>query len=614
MMRRKLIAGLITCASMVSPAVHADDSIKFNQVFAVGDSLSDGGTFGGRFTNANPTSRTWVETLATQLGLNLVPNFSYVPGAPSGGTNYAQGGARVNSSSGTPAPLSAVSQVNQLLAQHPTLGANDLVVVWVGANDVNAQAAAVAGGLTPQAAVAAMVGNAQTLIAQVDRLKAAGAKYVVVALLPDLARTPAGIASGPAAAGLLSALSTSYNAALAQALPGRGVVVVNTDKLLADVIANPTRYGFSATPLAGLICGNTIGAALGCTFSNPNKYLFADPIHPSAEAQTIFGLVADAGLKAVAMAGSLAVAPTVAIRQHALGLEGRMSIGALTNGFGSVRPLGNTQVFGGAEGGLFDAKGYQVQPSLAAKTEKVTIGGDRMIAGNALVGGVLAYTHGTNNFGDNSGDFANNVTLGTIYTTIALSPSIYVNASASYGTIDYSHFNRYIALPTTTLTATSSPSGNYHSVRVGGGMVYNIGSWTGGPYAAYTDDRTKIGAFTESDGPASLAFGDIDYHSTRATLGFQATAAAPADAWRPIVRASIDHDLKSSDLLVPMGPDSSSLAAVAAPRPQRTTWSTTFGMARYGSDHSVWSVQLGLGGTKDELIGKTIGVSYRQGF
>jgi outer membrane lipase/esterase len=100
---------------------------------------------------------------------------------------------------------------------------------------------------------------ATQLLAQIDRLKAAGAQNIVVITVPNLGVTPQaqiiedGSVSGTPAPGsiaLLTALSDSFNNTLTSAAASKGAVIVDSNKLLSAVIANPARYGFtSPTPL-----------------------------------------------------------------------------------------------------------------------------------------------------------------------------------------------------------------------------------------------------------------------------------------------------------------------------------------------------------------------------
>ncbi len=179
------------------------DELRFDDVFIIGDSLSDAGTYSQSIiaagmgalpvinykflTNApDGSSLTYGEVLGNSLGLNLGPNvYSAVPLAGQGevalgGTIYAEGGSRVTSPEGTAFnPAAGVTtrslseQVDRLLTNTPKLGENDLVILWGGANDVFAQAASVDNAtITPQVAVANMAQAATDLVGLVDRVKA----------------------------------------------------------------------------------------------------------------------------------------------------------------------------------------------------------------------------------------------------------------------------------------------------------------------------------------------------------------------------------------------------------------------------------------------------------
>lgn len=648
--------GAIALASSIAfSSVAMAETVQFNRVFALGDSLTDGGAYsnparlgliGAGVTNApaiqyrfldnqpDGSSRTWAEVLAGQLGINLTPNM--INPTATGGTNYAQGGTRVTSPLGIGyAPqngittLSMVAQVDRLLTEYPTLNKNDLVILWAGANDGFVQFGGVSQGVPLNTALTQMATEANALGAQVDRLKAAGAKYIVVAMVPDLANTPFGAlfsAQGPQgqqAAAVLSALSTSFNNTIKATIAGKDVVVVDVNKLLSDVITNPTRYGFNANALGATACGVNSGAtgpdnyynsSLTCLSTNSDKYLFADGVHPSTRAHQLFGQFAMSGLRAIAQTAALAVAPMVATRQHAQAFESRLQMGALADVRGQARSVGDVQVYGGIEGGWFNTNAQQIEPAVKADVQKYSIGLDRMVSKNALIGGAFSYSNAQSQFGQNTGGFKTTDMIGVAYTTVALTRQIYVNAAVAYGDIDHTAYHRQINLDTTTLTTNSAPQGSYQSYRIGTGLNYDIAQWKGGPYLSLTDEKTRIKAFDEASSPAALSFGDVQYHAQRMTLGFMASQTAPLNAWRPFVRASLDRDLKKDDLIVPMGPDRSSLAKVYVPRPDRNTWSANLGWMRPSDDRTVWTILLGIGGTSEQVVAKTIGVSYRMGF
>jgi len=176
-------------------------SAQFSNIFFFGDSLTDSGSYKpvlppgtGLFTtNPGPV---WSQVLAQRYGLTAIP-------ANQGGTNYAQGGARVTGLPGVPAApptgtaTPIATQVTQLLATGP-LDGNALYAVWGGANDIFFQLGALQAGVITPAQLQANIGIAAgDLVRQVAILQAAGARNIIVVNLPDIGRTPFGVGSGP---------------------------------------------------------------------------------------------------------------------------------------------------------------------------------------------------------------------------------------------------------------------------------------------------------------------------------------------------------------------------------------------------------------------------------
>jgi outer membrane lipase/esterase len=631
------------CVSLGASA----QTLVIDKVTSLGDSLTDGGTYSNaikfanplapninyRFTDNNPTgtSRTWAEVLAQQLGLTLVPN--QINPVPNNGSNYAEGGSRVSLQPGTgynPPIITTrtlTEQVNQVLADRKTFTDRDLITLWIGANDGFAQLTMVSMGMvTPTTGVANMVNEASNVSAQVDRLKAAGAKNIIVALLPDLANTPFGALLKAANSGgdvLLSTLSSQYNSALKSFLPAKDVLLLDSNKLLADVIKNPTKYGFNANTLGATACGvnpNRTGAgdfynsSLTCISTNPNNYLFADGVHPSAKAQALFGTFVTATLRSVSQAASLATIPMDAAHQHAQSLESRMHGLALTTADGKARPVGNVQVYGGVEQGELESDGRQTTPATETTSRKGAIGLDRQIAAGTAIGAVLAYGESTTDFASGTGRIKTQDQTAMIYGVTNIAPNFYINASAARGLIDHTSFTRNIAFASNTLAVNSSPEGTYQSIRVGAGMIYGT-SWKGGPYVSLAREGVKIKNFAENAGPASLAIGDINQTVRRLTIGFASQQAKPAiGQWRGFVRAAYDHDLDNNPLSVRVGPDAQSLAKVTLERPARSDWTATVGASHPMGKDGFLTIAIGQNGPSDSRQGTTFGVSYRTTF
>jgi len=122
-------------ASALAVALPAGDaSAQFTNIYFFGDSLTDAGSFRpvlppgtGLFTT-NP-GLIWAQVLAARYGLTTIP-------ANQGGTDFAQGGARVTGLPGVPATpptgtaAPIATQVSQLTARGP-LDSGALYAVWV---------------------------------------------------------------------------------------------------------------------------------------------------------------------------------------------------------------------------------------------------------------------------------------------------------------------------------------------------------------------------------------------------------------------------------------------------------------------------------------------------
>lgn len=329
----------------------------FKRLVVFGDSLSDGGAYtawasyaasganhfigatplqmlaaaapyGGKFTT-NP-GKVWVEDLAAAIGYDLKPANLMGGGQASmnlslpelGGcttcTNYAQGGSRVALQPGIgnvgttvgatdytltnaflgAATLPVVQQIDQHLAStYVTAGMfspTDLVIVLAGANDVFTQAGlAGAGAITGDAAGQAVGTAAGALVAQVARLKAAGALHVLVLGLPDMGVTPAGVAQGLAGASALTQLSQNvFNATLTAGLASvPGVAYLDPVPLFNKVVASPSAYGFTK-----VLDSTSAQAALESAACGPNQTAQFTVADSATSPSSLYCSVANAGL------------------------------------------------------------------------------------------------------------------------------------------------------------------------------------------------------------------------------------------------------------------------------------------------------------------------------
>jgi outer membrane lipase/esterase len=587
----------------------AAEELRFDDVFIIGDSLSDAGAYsqsviaGGMgalpvinykfLTNApDGSALTYGEVLGQSLGLSLGPNvYSAVPLAGQGevalgGTIYAEGGSRVTDPQGIGfdtslgiTTRSLAEQVDRMLVDRPTLGENDLVILWGGANDVFAQAGAVGGGLiAPDAAAANMAQSATELVGLVDRVRDAGAESVIVVTIPDIGSTPFGISSGPQGAGLQTALTDAFNSTLLASIGDRAVIV-DSQKLLGAVQADPVKYGFTAANAAVVpACPDT---SLSCVqgfnaSADSEERVFADGVHPTTSAHALFGQAAFAGLQAATQTGAISVATMTALRQHGLSIENRMNPTVLfttdENGNLRRREVGEVDVYASLDFGSFEGDAQQVTPGLEGSTKVLKLGADVAVAPNATIGVGLSLDAGDVDFDDDAGGFESDLMIGVVFGQMALSQKYYINGAFGAGRINVDDITRSFTLGPATETYTADTEGSYRFARIGGGAIYSLNDQVRlNPFAHYTWEKVAIDGFTESDGAASLSYGDTEYESQRLTAGLSAIfAPANMDGLVFNLRGSIEHDFNDDPLVVSLGPDADTLGSVSAPRPDQT--------------------------------------------
>jgi outer membrane lipase/esterase len=550
------LAGALLAAAPVQ-AQNFDGSVYF------GDSLTDAGTFGARFTtNPGPV---WSELLAGRLGTQTLP-------AAGGGSNFAVGGARVTLLPGVPntpptdGALPITDQVSAYLASTGgTASRNSLYAVWGGANDIFVATALGAG------ATLYLTQTAGELAAQVSRLQAAGARYILVPNIPDIGATPFGVSQGPAGAAALSALSVSYNADLYAAIAARGLRVIPLDvySLFNEVLASPGTYGIvnTAVPACGAV------PSLLCTPADllapdaAQTFLFADGVHPTTAGHAI---VADYAASIVAAPTQISMLPETAVQARTAlvdRLYARLAHAAAQDDSGSASSFWVTM----------DGTRSSVEPGgLAAEAEGsgagITVGADLARWRAMVLGASIGFSRAEPDFARGGG-----------YRQEEAAISLYggwqaggwqARAALTYGALDYA-LRREIRLGSASRTASASPQGRNVSAGAEIGYRYAAGSLTHGPLASVLLQQAKLDGFAEEGaGSAGLRYGKQARSSAVARFGWQ--LALDAGDWRPFARLTLDRELRDSEreveaeLLTTRGMPAFSLPAATPERSSAT--------------------------------------------
>jgi phospholipase/lecithinase/hemolysin len=289
-----------------------------------GDSLSDSGTFGLKFTVQGSTatgagsSDIWVDLVARSYQkMLLCPYFSFTGttfASQKGCTNYAIGGGRINNLSNPADPRSIVLQLQTAAQVYGSYGASDILLIDGGGNDAADLAGAWLGATTPQGAQAfqallssvlgaeatgvllsggpngAVLAGSTYMTALADRFADAivvnavekGAQKVLVMNVPDIALTPrfsAVLAGVAAQAGSNQAATVkfviqswvdAFNTKLASRFAsttsaGPKVAVLDFNGTFRAQVANPTNFGF------------TDGTGTAATFRSPTNLALDAP-------------------------------------------------------------------------------------------------------------------------------------------------------------------------------------------------------------------------------------------------------------------------------------------------------------------------------------------------
>jgi outer membrane lipase/esterase len=607
MPRIRILAGALALAISGSAA-----AAQFDNVVVFGDSLSDNGNLSiaeqlpfapSRFTT-NP-GLVAMEHVSDFYGITLTPSLA-------GGTDFAFGGAGLNNNSpGTPATVPTLPTQLQayLSATGGAADPNALYSVWGGANDlfytatsVGAAAAAqqlitqtiqaqvqqaIAGNVIPNdpAAIAAFTAQiaplvtqqvtaqveaaagvstlmdaaqaqasmqqaAQTELGLIAQLGQAGAKRVIVFNLPDVGQVPSSLAQGPEAAAQITGLSIVYDSALNAGLAQTGVDIIPIDTfgLIHEVIADPSRYGFTNVTDAAcglsstsLLCGpQGSGAPFTYAPGADQSFLFADGVHPTTAAHALLGQYVVSVIQAPGQQSLLAEAPLAVTDSVNHGLRNQ----ALS---GMNQPSQGVRWFANYDFNQQKLDATINTPKSDNNQSTLTVGADVHPDEHLSVGMALSGANHRDSFDNNAGGFKLQEYLVSAYAMYGWQQG-YFGAIGSVGQLSYHDINRNIVLGPALRHESGSTSGSHVALALTGGWLFGSDALRTGPYADVGYQRIRVSGFAENGGDSTaMTFARQEREALIGTLGWQVIGnwQAGGTALHPYAQVAWNHDSKA---------------------------------------------------------------------
>jgi outer membrane lipase/esterase len=532
---------------------------------AGGTNFAFGGA--GLINNAPDPGASSIPTLPTQLGMYMTatggkadPNALYGVWGGANDIFYAATSAAVAAGVQATITQQVSLGVNAWITANPTLASNP-AILQQATQTITAQVTAAVSAQIPAIeaannistlmdaaqAQASIQNAAMTELGMIGALGEAGARYVMVYILPIIGLTREAAKNGPAAAAALTGLSLTFNNTLNAGLAKTGVniIPVNTFAMLNELVADPSRYGFTnvTTPActgSALAClpAGTPGATSTYQPGTNQTYLFADGVHPTTAAHAMLAQYAESIITAPGEMSLLGEAP-LQVNESV----NRTIVNQATSNLAQA-PGNGLRVWASYDYARQRVDAQVNSPKSDNDVNTLSVGAD-IHPSDALTAG-LAFSAGQqrDDFAGNAGGFKLQDLLASGYVMWGWDQA-YFGAIGSFGHLGYSNVHRNILIGPATLFESGSTSGSHSAFALTGGWWINLGNWRTGPYADVSWQHIHVDGFAENgDDATAMTFGQQDRHALIGTLGWQLTGNLQTGntSLHPFARVAWNHD------------------------------------------------------------------------
>lgn len=531
----RLLTGAFAAVSLLTASFASAQNgtmvdTRYTGHYFFGDSLTDNGNLyvvtGGTQPPSPPYNQRFTNALV--FAEYLVPGLQRATTAPLGVNqlDFAFGGATAAPAANPPG---FAQQIGLFNSRGITIGANELVSVFFGANDffnavnipANQNAAAI--NALAAASVSNVVGGVQTLLTR-------GGRNFIVFYLPDLGSTPA-FRTSPAnplatlyTTSFNSGLQTALTTALATAPAGTNITIVNARAFLDRLIATPATFGLTNTTIGFLQAGT----------GNVAQYLFFDSVHPTSTVQQLEAMFVNEILNPQWALGSAAALSRSSLATVNLVADNTISRLDTIRANDIRQPMAYSSVVSDPKSGakstvaapserkahfdLYAGYNYQDGNRLGDRgsyatdfnINMVTVGGDFTLRCGFTAGlsANFAQTAGTI---ANGGNYRMDSNIVNAYVMWRRPGSFFIDGSFGGGSVDITKINRPTNVPG--IIANGSTSGSVIDGHVRVGYEFRAGpGFVFGPVIGYRYLQSQLNAYSESNGAG------LDFHYDRQTF------------------------------------------------------------------------------------------------
>jgi outer membrane lipase/esterase len=356
-------------------------------------------------------------------------------------------------------------------------------------------------------------------------LQQAGARYIMVWLLPDIGQTPA--VAGTILQPISSLLSDAFNARLVSRLAqvDAEIIPLNIPRLVSETIADPARFGLAAdqdlveTCFDGANCDENSVYGLDSPTPDPGKLLFNDGVHPTVAGQR---LIADYAYSLLAAPWEISLLPEMAngtLRAQQDELRAQWLAD-----WGSWQRVGEWRAIVAAGGQKVDFDAQDNSADADGNGYNLTLGSSYRFAENWRAGLIAGAYRQNLEAGARDSDYKLNSYIATAFVQYQAN-HWWADIAASGGGLDYDNAKRKFALGVSEGAEKGDTDGELYaaSVRLGFDFAGAGRSWHLSPFISADYAHVEVNGYSEKGTRSTaLTYEDQTRKSRRLGAGLQA--------------------------------------------------------------------------------------------